>query len=293
MAKTDDISNKTLALLVGVAIIVSLIGIFSIRQPALFYSPVTGMIGANNATGIVQANVLRVVSIIVAGSINFGSGYAYENITVATVLTLNSSGDCGNPLNIAAGVSVNRTTFSTGACRDRSFTNPADNATNKFTIENDGNVNVTLLLDINTTRAALGLGSQGDFGILLGNEETDIATTAGGIYRVPCVNETGQKTEDNDTSSFSHQFANNSGYRLVNLSGIGDGRGKATSLYSVAGINTVGGKNLIVLCSKLAPDDTFDQINMTVYLNFSRDLGTGAKNYLLNFTAIDRFTTEG
>jgi len=65
------------------------------------------------------------------------------------------------------------------------------------------------------------------------------------------------------------------------------------SIFSVPGNSNGGGNAVVVICSKLQADDLIDTMNMTIYLNISKTASSGAKNFRLNFTAADRFTTEG
>ena len=265
----EDISNTTLALLLSIAIFVSLVGILSIEYPFIF-SPLTGM-PTNNVTGTVSAEVLRVNSILAAGAINFGTGVVYQNNT-GQVIVLNSTGYCP-----AANVS-----FSRQSCVG---TDSADNTTHRFTITNDGNINVTVTMDINQTLANLGLGTGGDIGFLLGQEES-VANLAGNIT-FGCTNETGQK----NYSGVAGQtlFPNSTGFRDISTSN----RGFPVSFFSVPGGQTGGEKQPVVICSKLQADDNYDSMNITIYINISKSVTTGAKNFLVNFTALDRFPTDG
>ena len=65
-----DVSNKTLAILVGVAIVVSLIGLLSVGRGGITY--LTGMSGSG--TGPVSVNLSSEVSILITSSIDFGNG---------------------------------------------------------------------------------------------------------------------------------------------------------------------------------------------------------------------------
>jgi hypothetical protein len=63
-----DISNKTLAILVGIAIVVSVVGILSLGKPSVLY--VTG----SGVAGNVSVNLTSELSILVSHNINFGNG---------------------------------------------------------------------------------------------------------------------------------------------------------------------------------------------------------------------------
>ena len=106
-----DISNKTLALLVGVAIVVSVVGIFVAQEGA----QITGY--GTTETGVVNLTIAASVSINVTGDIEFGVG------TVA-----------GTTQDFADLFSNN------GTVRGGNWTFSSQ----FITIENDGTVNVTL-----------------------------------------------------------------------------------------------------------------------------------------------------
>ncbi|MBI4441185.1 hypothetical protein HY639_03385 [Candidatus Woesearchaeota archaeon] len=266
MGKDEDISNRTLALLVGVAIVVSLIGILSVKEPNIIYYPLTGFAGtAGNAT--VSAEVTRNVIISVAGTISFGTGTIFLNNSDQPFI-LNSTGNC--PLANA--------TFAGVSCTAQ------DDTDNKITVQNDGNVNVTVLMDINSTQSNLKLGTSGDFAFWLGQEEKG---SLGGT-RPACLSENGTTYGGSDTTDTGF-FPNRTGFRHANQSGTSNGI--PISIYSVPGQQS--GSSQVKICSKLQPDDVYDKINVTVYLNISKSAPIGAKNFLLNFTAVDAFTTEG
>lgn len=263
----DDISNSTLALLVGVAILVSLVGIFSVKQPGAVYSVLTGYAITPNAT--VSAEVTRNVNIGVTGTISFGTGFVYQNNS-AQPFVLNSTGNCA---------SVN-SSFAGASCTS------SDDSDNKIVVQNDGNVNVTVYMDINSSNANLGLGTGGDIGFWLGQEEA--ATLTGSTDRPACLNETGEKSVPGDHQI---QFANNTGFRVRGLNASIKDPGLPPSIYSVFGGASLSSQ--VKICSKLQPDDSFDAINVTIYMNVSKSVAVGGKNFLLNFTAVDAFTTEG
>ncbi len=265
--KNED-SGQSLLFLSVLALAVSGIYFVATFYPA--FSPLTGYPTLQNAT--VSAEILRTTSIVVTGAISFGTGILYKNNSVQPIM-LNSTGDCA----------ARNTSFATNACVPRSATNPADNSTNKFTIENDGNINVTVVMDINSSISLLGLGLGGDFAFWLGQEEQSSAT------KPACVTTNGTGEGDSAPAGF---FPNRTGYRHANQTGL-TVNGIPVSIFSVPGTSNAGGSATIVACSKLQPDDLFDTINMTVYLNISTGAVVGAKNYRLNFTALDRFTTEG
>ncbi len=265
------LSNKILSFFLVLGIFISVLNVWSMLSPHFFvlFSEATGFGALANAT--VTLEILRTNSIAVAGAISFGTGTVYTNNS-AQPIVLNSTGNCPS-----ANVS-----FSTNACIARSSTNPADNATNKITIANDGNINVTVTVDINTTQSSLGLGTGGDVAFWLGQEEVASAT------KPACISENGTTYGGSDTTTQGF-FPNRTGYRHASQFGT---NGIPVSLFSVSGTSNAAGRSLIVICSKLQPDDSFDLINMTIYLNISKDAGGGGKAFLLNFSALDRFTTE-
>jgi len=265
------ISNRTLSFFLFFGIFISALTIWSMAGEHFFFlfSEATGFGALANAT--VSLEILRTNSVSVAGAISFGSGTVYTNNSGQPII-LNSTGNCPSQ----------NTSFSAGACVARSSTNSADNATNKITIANDGNINVTVTVDINTTQSSLGLGTGGDFAFYLGNEEISSTT------KPACVTTNGTGEGDTAPAGF---FPNRTGYRHTNQTG--SLNGIPVSIFSVPGTSNAAGRSLVVICSKLQPDDVVDTINMTVYLNVSRSAPGGAKNYRLNFSALDRFTTEG
>ncbi len=254
----EDISNRSLALLVGVAIVVSLVGILSVKQPEIIY-PLTGYLTVNSTT--ISAEVTRNVAIAVTGTIAFGAGY-FNKTGAGDVIVLNSTGDC-NPLN---------TTFAGASCTAQ------DDADNRILIVNDGNVNVTVIMDLNATSAtALNFGGLGDFGYLPGQHES---ASVGGVTRPACLNETGIKLGD---TVYQSQIAN----------ATGPTSGRAFSIFGGPNRAGTSGNTQTTICSKLQPEDAYDAINVTIYLNLSRNTPAGVKLFILNFTAYDRFTSEG
>ena len=141
-----DISNKTLALLVGVAIVVSVVGIFVAQEGA----QITGY--GTTETGVVNLTIAASVSINVTGDIEFGVG------TVA-----------GTTQDFADLFSNN------GTVRGGNWTFSSQ----FITIENDGTVNVTLNVrsDKNAT-GFIGGGIEGTeneprFEFFIQNQEDD------------------------------------------------------------------------------------------------------------------------
>ena len=253
----EDLSNKTLAILVGVAIVVSLMGILSVRQPEIFYYPLTGFIGAVS-NGTVSADITRSNIITVTGSISFGSGTIFGNNSEQPFVLNSTSTYLGGGDRCAPNA-----TFAGSSC---TMQNDGDN---RFIVQNDGNINLTVLMDINTTNANLRLGTGGDFAFWLGQEEP-----------VACLNFTGAKA----ITPGQRYFPNETGSRATS-SGI------PVSIYSVLGQGA--GSSQVKICEKLQPDDASDAINLTIYLNISKSASSGSKNYLLNFTGVDAFGTEG
>jgi len=121
----SDISNKTLAILVGVAIVVSLLGILSIGKGGVTYMTGRGSSGA----GPVSFNATSEVSIKVAGSIDWGNGRVNATSTSAT---LDSNA---------------------GTVTGGSWTP----ITQYITVENDGTVNISVDVNANGDNNANGL----------------------------------------------------------------------------------------------------------------------------------------
>jgi hypothetical protein len=119
----DEISNKTLATLLVVAIVISLAGtFFAMRGVSQVTNIVTGQLSA--ATGTAKVNITETISItLLNNTVNFGSGYrnaSYASVAECNLSTNTSQPDCW----------INNTDY-----------NPIP-----FLLENDGNVyiNVTI-----------------------------------------------------------------------------------------------------------------------------------------------------
>ncbi|MBW3022472.1 hypothetical protein KY308_00005, partial [Candidatus Woesearchaeota archaeon] len=76
-----DVSNKTLAILVGVAIVVSIIGLLSVGRGGITY--ITARAGSGE--GPVSVNLTSEISILVTDSIDFGNGRVNSTATNATL----------------------------------------------------------------------------------------------------------------------------------------------------------------------------------------------------------------
>lgn len=267
--KDEDISNRTLALLVGAAIVVSLVGIFSIQAPQVVYT-LTGYAYGATANATIGAEVTRNVAITVAGAIAFGSGYIFQNNSDEAI-ELNSTGGLWKGTD--GRCAPENTTFAGATCT------MSDDTDNKITVRNDGNVNVTVIMALNTTSAAnLGLGPAGDIGFWLGQEES---ATVGSAIRPACLNSTGNKVPGADNNK---QFPAGMGFRATTS-------GRSISFFGVPqGVVT---QTNATICEKLQPDDNYDTVNVTIYMNISKQTTTGGHNYLINFTATDTYPTEG
>ncbi len=121
----SDVSNKTLAILVGVAIVISLVGILSINKGGITY--ITGKGGTG--TGPVSFNATSEVSILVTGSIDWGNGRVNATSTSST-------------LDSQAGTVVGGTWTP---------------ITQYIKVENDGTVNISVNLSANANNNANGL----------------------------------------------------------------------------------------------------------------------------------------
>ena len=121
----SDISNKTLAILVGIAIVISLVGILSIGKGGIVYMTGKGTSGA----GPVTFNATSEVSIKVTGSIDWGNGRVNSTATSAT-------------LDSNAGTVVGGTWSA---------------ITKYIVIENDGTVNISVNLSADGSNNAAGL----------------------------------------------------------------------------------------------------------------------------------------
>ncbi|MBW3015447.1 hypothetical protein KY330_03430 [Candidatus Woesearchaeota archaeon] len=130
----EDISNKTLALLLVVAIAVSLVGIFTAQKGGVRY--LTG--AAHSGKSDVTFSTESVVSIVVTGDVDFGSGRVDTGQTAATLYS-NGSTELGT----------------------WSFSEQPIN------VKNDGTQNVTLQVKSNVTAGDfLGGGTSPDFAFI-------------------------------------------------------------------------------------------------------------------------------
>ncbi|HDQ60106.1 MAG TPA: hypothetical protein ENN30_02835 [Candidatus Woesearchaeota archaeon] len=77
----DDISNKTLAILVGIAIVISLIGLLNMEKGRVAYFTGAGTSGE----GPVTFNATSELSILVSDSINWGDGRVNSDAPNATL----------------------------------------------------------------------------------------------------------------------------------------------------------------------------------------------------------------
>jgi len=134
----SDISNKTLAILVGVAICISLVGIFAAQRGVI----VTGM--ASTGTGQVNLTITEITSILVTNNIDFGAGYVNDSAQDWAYLYSNN-----------ASTTYGNWSFSAQSVH----------------IKNDGSVNVTL--DIKTSKNATGFigGTSPDFKFFVNETE--------------------------------------------------------------------------------------------------------------------------
>jgi hypothetical protein len=120
----SDVSNKTLAILVGIAIIISLVGILSVSRGGVRY-----ISGGATGSGPVSFNATSEVSILVTGSIDWGNGRVNKTAASAT-------------LDSDAGTVVGGTWTP---------------VTQYINIENDGTENITVDLNANANNNAAGL----------------------------------------------------------------------------------------------------------------------------------------
>lgn len=87
-----DISNKTLAILVGVAIVISVIGILSVGKPSILY--ITG--AGTTDSGNVSVNITEEISVQVEFNVNFGNGRVLGDNTSATLESSGTSATGGS-----------------------------------------------------------------------------------------------------------------------------------------------------------------------------------------------------
>lgn len=110
-----DISNKTLGVIVGIALVVSLIGLFSLNN-----SPITGL----GHTGLAKINITQLAEFnVTQTTIDFGNG-SIEQGAPGGICQLTTSEATGDPRNC--------------------WLADTDGATNGFLIENVGNVKLNI-----------------------------------------------------------------------------------------------------------------------------------------------------
>jgi len=128
-----DISNKTLALLVGVAIVISLVGIFSVPKGGIVY--ITG----RGTTGTTSYGVLSELTInVTQTAVNFGTGRVltgYNNCTISSNYTEESE-------------------MMEGSASPGCGGNWTSTIANGFIVRNDGTVNVNVT--VKSTKLAAG-----------------------------------------------------------------------------------------------------------------------------------------
>ena len=117
----DNISNRTLVVLISIAIFFILFGtttiLGSLGQPVPF---ITGLL-STTAEGQVSVVVAETTSIRIIGSnVSFGNGSAVDNVSLSTA---------------------------SGTDNPSTFNDPSNAAADDFLIENDGNVDVNLTLN--------------------------------------------------------------------------------------------------------------------------------------------------
>ncbi len=128
-----DISNKTLALLVGVAIVISLVGIFSAPKGGIVY--ITG----RGTTGTTAYNVESELTInVTQTSVNFGNGRVETGYTYCTVSSNYTDGGSETP----------------GSATDGCGGEWIGENTRSFIVRNDGTVRVNITIE--STKLAAG-----------------------------------------------------------------------------------------------------------------------------------------
>jgi hypothetical protein len=130
-----DISNKTLAIIAGLALVVSVIGLFSLPDRSALAGLVT--------TGTTKINITQTAALNVSvATVNFGDGYLQVNANNCTITSLSSSGSSFRPASCWS-----NTTYTTGG----------------FEVTNIGNV------ALNVTIVGTKVNASHFFGVTLGN----------------------------------------------------------------------------------------------------------------------------
>ncbi len=133
-----EISNKTLAFLLAIAIVVSLGGAFiSLSRLAILKQPITGLA----ATGIVNLSVTESTSVSRTRTIDFGGGYINESTTSYVMLHSNNSNYITDNGNGSWSWSAKGLQY--------------------FLLENDGNTNVTINVSANVSATSFIGGGTG------------------------------------------------------------------------------------------------------------------------------------
>jgi hypothetical protein len=148
----DDISNKTLAILLVFAMAVSLGGtLISLNRLKLIggpYAPITGF--ASSGTGTANLSISQDSSIIVVSNlIDFGVG----------IVNTSRAEPCNNAT-ISSSSAWNNWTAERDPCWVSNATTPAMVlfTDTDFVVRNDGNINVTLTMDSTANNAATFIG---------------------------------------------------------------------------------------------------------------------------------------
>ena len=128
----DEISNKTLATLLVVAIVISLAGtFFAMRGVSQVTNYITGAQSSSDS-GTAQVNISESLSIVLTqDSVDFGTGQRNNDLAVGSECNITSNASQPSCWN----------TSGAGGSWGTTGGGPGD-----FTLENDGNVNVSTIL---------------------------------------------------------------------------------------------------------------------------------------------------
>ncbi len=217
-----DISNKALVLLLIVAIVVSFAGtLVSLNRLYKNIYPLTAFVTVPNATATLEITTGASLSFSSPTTVNWGTGYVNVSGTNPKNCTIDTMGG-----------------ISRGCSRGASGFNAVSNG---FTIQNDGNSNLTINLSINRTLAQF-------IGIAKGNFTFNAS-----------LNETGSCEDSNGNTQYpmgaESWFRTNRSWRPIDAN-ISDG---------------------VIICTRLRYEDASDEINIDLNVSIPENAPTGIK----------------
>lgn len=235
-----DISNKTLAILVGVAIVVSLIGIFSVQMGGLTGAAHVSTTNTTEENGSVYFDFLDVISISLDdGEINLGSGTLADNSKNITLESLNASSKGG-------------TEFTIG--------NSTENVSDSFRLRNDGNNYIELVMNVskNATTFVAPIEDGGNFTFLVSNQNNTRLNATDAFATSATKLDALFQSEVNDTIGACNTSSQSAGFGF-------EAQAPATldlnSVY-VGRLDNVAESENITLCSNMTWETDRDELDI-------------------------------